>query len=55
MKDKAKAIAAGLTDFKDKAAIEAVCKTCHNEKSPSYKAFKLDEMWPKIKHSIPKG
>jgi len=55
MKDKAKAIAAGLTDFKDKAAIEAVCKTCHNEKSPTHKAFKLDEMWPKIKHSIPKG
>jgi len=54
MKDKAKAIAAGLTDFKDKAAIEAVCKTCHNEKSPTHKAFKLDEMWPKIKHSIPK-
>jgi hypothetical protein len=55
MKDKAKAIAAGLSDFKDKAAIEKVCKTCHNEKSPSYKPFKLDEMWAKIKHSIPKG
>jgi hypothetical protein len=55
MKDKAKAIAAGLTDFKDKAAIEKVCKSCHNEKSPTHKAFKLDEMWAKIKHSIPKG
>jgi cytochrome c5 len=55
MKDKAKAIAAGLTDFKDNAAIEKVCKTCHNEKSPTHKAFKLDEMWAKIKHPIPKG
>ena len=55
MKDKAKAIAAGLTDFKDNAAIEKVCKTCHNEKSPTHKGFKLDEMWAKIKHPIPKG
>jgi hypothetical protein len=55
MKDKAKAIAAGLTDFKDKAAIEKTCKTCHNEKSPTHKAFKFEEMWAKIKHSIPKG
>ena len=55
MKDKEKAIAAGLTDFKDQAAIEKTCKRCHNEKSPSYKPFKFDEMWPKIKHLIPKG
>jgi hypothetical protein len=55
MKDKAKAIAAGLTDFKDNTAIEKVCKTCHNEKSPTHKTFKLDEMWAKIKHPIPKG
>ena len=55
MKDKAKAITAGLTEFKDKGAIEKKCKTCHNEKSPSYKPFKFDEMWVKIKHPIPKG
>ena len=55
MKDKEKAIIAGLTDFKDNAAIEKVCKTCHNEKSPSYKPFKFEEMWAKIKHPIPKG
>ena len=55
MKDTAKAIAAGLTNFKDNAAIEKVCKSCHNEKSPTYKGFKLDEMWAKIKHPIPKG
>jgi hypothetical protein len=55
MKDKAKAIAAGLTEFKDDKAIEALCKTCHNEKSPSYKEFKFDEMWAKIKHAKPKS
>ncbi|MGD1044097.1 MAG: multiheme c-type cytochrome [Bacteroidota bacterium] len=55
MKDKAKAIAAGLMDFSAKGAIEKKCKTCHNEKSPSYKPFKFDEMWAKIKHPIPKG
>jgi len=54
MKDKAKAIAAGLTDFKDNAAIEKWCKTCHNEKSPTFTGFKFDEMWGKIKHPVPK-
>jgi hypothetical protein len=55
MKDKAKAIKAGLAEFKDDAAIEKLCKSCHNEKSPTSKEFKFKEMWPKIKHSIPKG
>jgi cytochrome c peroxidase len=55
MKNKEKAVAAGMRDFKDQAAIEAYCKTCHNEKSPSYKEFKFEEMWGKIKHSVPKA
>ena len=55
MKDKPKAIAAGLAEFKDDAAIEAKCKTCHNEKSPTYKPFNFKEMWPKIKHAVPKS
>jgi len=54
MKDKAKAIAAGMREFKDAAAIEKFCKTCHNEKSPTFKAFKFDESWAKIKHAVPK-
>ena len=54
MKDKAKAVAAGLVLYKDEAAIEAKCKTCHNEKSPTFKEFKFKEMWAKIKHEIPK-
>jgi hypothetical protein len=55
MKDKAKAIAAGLHEFKDMAAVETFCKTCHNEKSPTHKAFKFEEMWGKIKHPVKKG
>lgn len=55
MKDKAKSIAAGMTEFKDKAAIEKACKGCHNEKSPTFKGFKFEEMWGKIKHEVPKG
>jgi hypothetical protein len=54
MKDKAKAIAAGMTEFKDNAAIEKKCRTCHNDKSPTFKSFKFDEHWAKIKHSVPK-
>lgn len=54
MKDKAKAIAAGMHEYKDDAAIEAKCKTCHNEKSPTYKAFAFKDMWAKIKHAVPK-
>lgn len=53
MKDHASAVAAGLTDFKDDAAIEAYCKTCHNDKSPTAKEFKFKEMWAKIAHPIP--
>lgn len=54
MKDKAKAVAAGLILYKDDAAIEAKCKTCHNEKSPTFKAFDFKASWAKIKHSVPK-
>jgi hypothetical protein len=55
MKDKAKSIAAGMTEYKDMAAVEKACKGCHNEKSPTFKEFKFEEMWGKIKHPVPKG
>lgn len=55
MKDKAKSVAAGLKMYKDDAEIEKLCRTCHNEKSPMYKTFKFNEMWPKIKHPKPKA
>lgn len=32
---------------------EKLCKTCHNEESPSYKGFNFAEYWDKIKH--PRG
>ncbi|NOX64578.1 MAG: cytochrome C554 [Chlorobi bacterium] len=54
MKDHAKAVAAGLTDFKDKATIQKKCETCHNKKSPSYKKFDFKKMWKEIAHNIPK-
>ena len=54
MKDKAKSIAAGMAEYKDDAAIEKKCRTCHNEKSPTFKEFKFKEMWAKIKHPVPK-
>jgi hypothetical protein len=32
---------------------EEVCKTCHNEESPTYKPFNYDEMVAKIAHPDP--
>ena len=53
-KEKAKAVAAGMTDFKDAAAKEAKCKTCHNEKSPTAKKFDFAAAWKEIAHMRPK-
>jgi hypothetical protein len=55
MKDKAQAIAAGMTEYKDDAAIEKQCRTCHNEKSPTFKEFNFAERWAKIRHPKPKN
>lgn len=52
MKDRKKAIGLGMREFKDTAAIEKFCKTCHNEKSPVYTGFKFNEKWEKIKHPV---
>jgi|WetSurMetagenome_2_1015567.scaffolds.fasta_scaffold48246_3 hypothetical protein len=52
MKDKQKAIENGLNVPSDKAQF---CVNCHNPESPSYKEFKFDEMWEKIKHYKPKN
>ncbi len=56
MKDKAKAVAAGLTlpSVSDGSA-EKLCKTCHNPQSPTFKSFNFKEAWQKIAHSIPKA
>jgi hypothetical protein len=45
-----KAIAAGLR-IGDKAR---VCEECHNAESPTFKGFKMAEMWAKIEHKLPK-
>jgi hypothetical protein len=55
MKDREKSIAAGMREFKDEKAIEAFCKTCHNDKSPTFKGFDFKERWDKIKHPVPKA
>jgi len=57
-KDKlADAIEAGLIHTKltenSKSIIEARCRSCHNEKSPTYQEFKFDEFWAKINHPVP--
>ncbi len=52
MKNKEDAISKGLTAHAD---VEKFCVTCHNNESPSFKGFKYDEMWAKIKHSIPEA
>lgn len=54
MKDHAKAVAGGMKDYPDKAAMEAGCRTCHNEKSPTMKAFNFEEQFAKIAHPTPK-
>lgn len=54
MKDKDAAIAAGLILWSDMAAIEAQCRTCHNEESPTYKEFNFAESYKLIEHNIPK-
>lgn len=54
MKDHAKAVAGGLVEYKDEAAIEKQCKTCHNDKSPTFKDFDFAKRWKEIAHNIPK-
>lgn len=54
MQDHAQAVAAGMKDYKDEAAIETQCKTCHNSESPTYKEFDFAKKWKEIAHNIPK-
>lgn len=48
MADHEKAVAAGLNPEPKDA-----CVNCHNENSPTYKEFKFEERWEKVKHSLP--
>lgn len=49
--DLEKSKAAGLNPGEKTAK---ACQTCHNEESPTYKPFKLEEAWAKIEHTGPK-
>ncbi len=51
MKDKQEAIKNGLNIPTNPADY---CIKCHNSESPTYKDFKFEEKWAKIKHYIPK-
>ncbi|MDQ8154555.1 MAG: multiheme c-type cytochrome [Gemmatimonadota bacterium] len=53
MKVRDNAVKGGMVVFADKAAIEASCKTCHNEKSPTAKPFNFEERWKEIAHKKP--
>ena len=53
MKDHAKSVAAGLTDFSAEGAVQGLCAECHNEKSPTYKGFDFAERWAEIEHNYP--
>lgn len=55
MKDRAKAVENGLIVFENDEAIKTACVKCHNEKSPTYKAFDFTKRWAEIKHNIPKS
>jgi len=49
--NKEKAVKAGL--IRGDASKEELCVTCHNEKSPTFKGFKMEEYWKKIAHQLP--
>ncbi|MCX6137057.1 MAG: cytochrome c family protein [Ignavibacteriales bacterium] len=54
MKDKAKALAAGLVDAGKMG--KELCEKCHidkNQHGAKMAAFKYDEMWAKVKHPYP--
>ena len=50
MEDHAASVAAGMI-----VPTAETCKTCHNEKSPSYKPFDFEKFYAKIAHPTPKS
>lgn len=50
MEDRDASIANGMT-----ADPKAGCVLCHNEESPTYKAFDAEERWAEIAHQVPKA
>ena len=54
MKDHAKSVAKGMVEYKDKAAIQKQCESCHNKTSPTFKKFDFEKQWAEIAHPVPK-
>ncbi len=51
MKSREESIKNGMSNILvSDGSAEKLCKTCHNEESPSYKGFNFEESWNKIKH-----
>jgi Cytochrome c554 and c-prime len=51
MKDHAKAVEAGMAPIKvADGSAEKQCVQCHNSESPTFKDFKFQSFWEKIKH-----
>jgi len=51
MKDYDVAISKGLNPIKvADGSAEKLCRTCHNEKNPTFKGFNFDSAWHEIEH-----
>jgi hypothetical protein len=54
MESREKSIENGMAAIAlDDGSAEKLCKTCHNEESPTFKEFNFAEMWAKIAHPVP--
>ncbi len=54
MKSQEESVKNGLIVWANDKEIEAQCRKCHNEESPTYKEFDFAKMYDKVKHNIPK-
>lgn len=55
MKDRDASIAMGMNAvFVDDGSAEKMCRTCHNEESPTFKPFDFEKRWSEIVHPVPK-
>lgn len=48
MKDHDASVAAGMV-----VPDQALCETCHNDRSPTYAGFNFEEMWAQVNHPNP--
>lgn len=56
MQNREEAIKNGLIlTFVADGSAEKQCRTCHNEKSPTYRGFNFQKEWAKIAHPLPKN